>query len=247
MDYIGSKSRISVNTDRSKDNPRLITKGSILSNEERDILILISRHPSGKHMSNYEIGEQLGISVSRVKTLIHQACVKLKTHNRNEAVFLAMRRGEINLNELLTVEELAEILCSIDPSMLRGIANLVRQNQVQWILPERSEPIIREENRQAGKLTNRERDVLILASYGLTNTEIAKKLCMSTSAVRMFLYRAFTKLGARRKADAVQLALKHREIIINEISSLDELAFFLAPFGAESIDKLAQLVSEKRE
>ncbi len=63
----------------------------------------------------------------------------------------------------------------------------------------------------------------------------------------MFLYRAFTKLGARRKADAVQLALKHREIIINEISSLDELAFFLAPFGAESIDKLAQLVSEKRE
>jgi DNA-binding CsgD family transcriptional regulator len=245
MDTTGSKSQNPIKKDRSADKPWIITRAPVLSAEERDILILISRHPSGKHLSNNEIGEQLGIPVSRVKSLIHQACVKLKAHNRNEAVFLAMRRGEINLNELLSVDELAEILCSVDPVDLRAIANRVRHNQVQRMLPEKSEPIIHEEYRQAGRLTNRERDVLILASNGLTNTEIAKKLCMSASAVRMFLYRAFTKLGARRKADAVQLALKQREITVSEISSLDELAYFLAPFGAELIDQIAKLVAEK--
>ena len=221
-------------------------KGPILTKEEHNVLILVAVHPSGKHLSNSEISQRLGIPVTRVKTLIHQACVKLKAHNRNEAVFMAMRRGEINLNELLTLDELAEIFSSVDPDVLREMPNLVRHNRMLRTLPEKGEQVIRIDSRHAGILTNRERDVLIFASYELTNTEIADKLCISTSAVRTFLNRAFTKLGARRKADAVQLALKQREISIGEISSLDELAYFLTPFGAESIEKMAQLLDEKR-
>jgi orotate phosphoribosyltransferase-like protein len=87
--------------------------------------------------------------------------------------------------------------------------------------------------------------VLILASYGLTNLEIAGRLCISTSAVRTFLNRAFKKLGARKKADAVQLALKRREISIDEISSQDELTYYLSPLGADTIEKLAELLAEK--
>ncbi|MGD0876971.1 MAG: sigma factor-like helix-turn-helix DNA-binding protein, partial [Anaerolineales bacterium] len=64
------------------------TMNAILTKEERDILILVSLHPGGKHLSNSEIGQRLGISVTRVKTLMHQACAKLNAHNRNEAVFL---------------------------------------------------------------------------------------------------------------------------------------------------------------
>jgi len=88
------------------------TRNTIITREERDILILVSRHPGGKHLSNSEIGQHLGISVTRVKTLMHQACLKLKAHNRNEAVFIAMRQGEISLNELFSLDELAEILSS---------------------------------------------------------------------------------------------------------------------------------------
>ncbi len=221
------------------------TRNTILTEEERKTLILASLHPSAKHLTNSEIGQRLGISVSRVKTVIHQACAKLGAHNRNEAVFLAMSRGEISLNELLSLDELAEILSSLDSDVLRDIANLVRHNRVPRTPSEKGEQIIRTDRRQAGILTNRERDVLILVSRGLTNIEIADKLCMSTSAVRTFLNRAFTKLGVRRRADAVELALKQREINIGEISSLDELAHFLAPLGAEFIEKMALLLDEK--
>ena len=225
----------------------MVTTNPILTKEERDILILSALHPNSKHLSNSEIGQRLGITVTKVKTLIHQACVKLEAHNKNEAVLLAMRRGEINLNELLSLDELAEILSSLDPDVLREIANFVRNNRMQRSLPDKGEQIIRMDRRQPGILTNRERDVLILASFGLTNMEIANRLCMSVSAVRTFLNRAFTKLGASKKADAVQLALKHREINISEISPINELEYYLAPLGAEAIEKLAQLLDEKLE
>jgi len=88
------------------------TKSTVLTKEERDILILGTIHPRGKHLSNSEIGQRLGISVSRVKNLIHHACVKLEAHNRIEAIFFAMKRGEISLNEVYSLDELAEILSS---------------------------------------------------------------------------------------------------------------------------------------
>jgi DNA-binding CsgD family transcriptional regulator len=227
------------------DSMPMLTIDPILTREEREILILGAEHPNLKHLSNSEIGQRLGISVARVKSLIHQACIKLGADNKNEAVLLAMRRGEIHLNELLSLEELAEILCSLDPCILRKIADLVRHNQTQRILRERNETIIPIGRRHSGILTNRERDVLILASNGLTNTEIANKLCMTPSAVRTFLNRAFKKLGARKKADAVQAALKQREISVGEISSMDELASYLTPLGAESIENLAQMLDER--
>jgi DNA-binding CsgD family transcriptional regulator len=217
----------------------------LLTKEERDVLVLGAMHPGGIHLTNREIGQHLGIPESRVKTLIHQACVKLEADNRNEAIYTAVRRGEINLNELLSPEEMAELLITVDPGVLRLIAARVRQGEMPKPDPEHGEQSIPSYRKKDGILTNRERDVLILSSNGLTNTEIAAKLCMSTSAVRTFLYRAFTKLGTRRKADAVQLALKQREISVGEISTLDELTYFLSPYGAESIERIAQLLDGK--
>jgi DNA-binding CsgD family transcriptional regulator len=220
------------------------TLNPILTKEERDVLLLTALHPNSKHLSYSEISQRLGISVTKVKTLIHQACEKLGADNRNEAVLMAMKQGEIKLNELLSLDELAEILGSLDSEILLCIANTVRQNPTKKYYPAKGEQVIPVGRRQTGLLTNRERDVLILSSQGLTNTEIADKLCMSTSAVRTFLTRAFKKLGARKKADAVQQALKLREISVGEISSMEELTYFLSPLGAESIEKLAQLLEQ---
>jgi DNA-binding CsgD family transcriptional regulator len=221
------------------------TKSTVLTREERDILILGALHPRGKHLSNSEIGERLGISVSRVKTLIHQACVKLEAHNRIEAIFFAMRRGEISINEVYSLDELAEILSSLSPDMLIRIAHLVRQELEHGHLQGGDEQIIYKDRRQDTILTRRERDVLILAGRGLTNIEIADRLYISISAVRTFLNRACTKLGARRRADAVVLALKQSEIGVVELTSLNEVVQGLAPLGAESVEKMAQLLNQK--
>ena len=223
----------------------MAAQNPILTKEERDILILVAVHPGLKHLTNEEIGQRLDIPVSKVKTLMYQACQKLNADNRNEAVFLAMKLGEIKLDELLSLEELAEILGSMDPDVLRMIASCVRSKQT--MLLEYDEKYACIERKQDGILTNRERDVLILASSGISNFEIANQLCMTTSAVRTFLNRAFKKLGARKKPDAIQLALKLREISVGEISTLKELANFLAPLGADSIDKVAELLEQKRE
>ena len=220
-------------------------KSTVLTKEERDVLILGTIHPRGKHLSNNEIAQRLGISVSRVKNLIHQACVKLEAHNRIEAIFFAMKRGEINLSEVYSLDELTEILSSLSPDMLRRIAYLVRQELEHGYLPQKNEQIIRTERRQDTILTKRERDVLILSVRGLTNTEIADTLYISISAVRTFLNRACTKLGARKRSDAVVLALKQREISVGDIFSLNELIQSLAPLGAESIEKMAQLLHQK--
>ena len=220
------------------------TKSTVLTREERDILILAALH--GQHLSNTDIARSLGISVSRVKTLIHQACVKLEAHNKNEAIFVAiMKRGEISPTEFYSLDELAEILISLSPDMLRRIAHLVRQELEHGQLPSKDEQIICTDRRQDAILTKRERDVLILVTRGLTNKEIADRLCISISAVRTFLNQACTKLGARKRADALVLALKQREISLGEIFSLNEVVQSLAPLGAESIEKIAQLLSQK--
>ena len=44
-------------------------KGSILTKEERDVLILAAPHTNGQSLSNCEIGLRLGISITKVKTL----------------------------------------------------------------------------------------------------------------------------------------------------------------------------------
>ncbi len=88
----------------------MVTINPILTKEERDILILVAAHPGLKHLSNNEISQRLGIPVTRVKTLMHQACVKLGADNRNEAVLLAMRRREIKLSELLSLDDMPAVL-----------------------------------------------------------------------------------------------------------------------------------------
>jgi len=221
------------------------TKSTVLTREERDILILGTINPRGEHLSNIEIGQRLGISVSRVKNLIHQACLKLEAHNRIEAIFFAMKRGEISLNEVYSLDEIAEILSSLSPDMLRRIAHLVRQELEYGRFPEKDEQIIYTDRRQNSILTKRERDVLILAGRGLTNMEIADRLYISISAVRTFLNRACTKLGARKRSDAVVLALKQREITVGEITSLNEVVQGLAPLGAETVEKMAHLRNQK--
>ena len=223
----------------------MTTKSTALTREERDVLILGTIHPRGKHLSNSEIGQRLGMSVSRVKNLIHHACLKLEAHNRIEAIFFAMKQGEIDIDEVYSLDEIAEILSSLSPDMLRRIAHLVRQELEYGHLPGKDEQITPTHRRQETILTKRERDVLILAGRGLTNVEIADRLYISISAVRTFLNRACTKLGACKRADAVVLALRQREITVGEITSLNEVVQGLAPLGAETVEKMAQLRNQK--
>jgi len=221
--------------------------GSILTTEERDVLVLAATHPDGEHLSNTEIGQRLGISVNRVKTLIHQTFIKLGAHNRAEAILFAIKRGELSFEELYTLEELAEYFWVLCPDLFNNLTHHVREELEHGLLPIKLEQITLRDKRQGTKLTKCEQDVLALVGRGLTNKEIADTLYISLSAVRTFLYRAYTKLGTRKRTDAVMLALRQKEISIDEMFPLSELLDYLTKFRAESLEKIAQLLNQKHE
>jgi len=54
-------------------------------------------------------------------------------------------------------------------------------------------------------ITPRELDILELIAEGLSNREIAEKLFVSENTVKTHSSRVFSKLGARRRTQAVQL------------------------------------------
>ena len=65
------------------------------------------------------------------------------------------------------------------------------------------------ETRKGSKgLSVREAEVLAQAAKGSSNGTIAKAMGLSENSVKMFLKRAFFKLGASNRAEAVQLAIK---------------------------------------
>ena len=65
------------------------------------------------------------------------------------------------------------------------------------------------ETRKGAKgLSAREAEALTLAAKGAGNREIATAMSLSENSVKMFLKRAFYKLGATNRAEAVQLAVR---------------------------------------
>jgi len=54
-------------------------------------------------------------------------------------------------------------------------------------------------------ITRRELEILVLVAQGMSNREIAGKLFVSENTVKTHCSRAFDKLGARRRTQAVQL------------------------------------------
>ena len=71
----------------------------------------------------------------------------------------------------------------------------------------RSGPFVRDQARVAELgLTPRELDILEAMAAGLSNKEIAERLFVSENTVKTHAARLFSKLSARRRTQAVQLA-----------------------------------------
>ena len=56
------------------------------------------------------------------------------------------------------------------------------------------------------RLTEREREVLVLVAHGLTNDEIGERVFLSPLTVKTHANRAMAKLGARDRAQLVVIA-----------------------------------------
>jgi DNA-binding NarL/FixJ family response regulator len=215
-------------------------RDTMLTKEERSVLVLVARG-----LTNQEIADQLGTTTSAVKTLIHQACSKLKAHNRIEAVLHAIRQRIINVDEIYSSDELVDFFGSLGPETVESIAELLRQTLKKEHLPAVSEQIFHRDRTQDSILTKREREALVLVARGFSNQEIADELCTSVSTVRTFLYQACHKLGASNRAQAFISAVKRRAINVDEVFSLDEMVELLDSLGPEAMETVAQQLRHK--
>jgi DNA-binding NarL/FixJ family response regulator len=130
--------------------------------------------------------------------------IVLTTFDLDEYVFEALRVGASgfllkdiepdDLRQAIRVVAGGEALLS--PRVTRRlITRFVAQSPPQPKDPER-----------LAVLTERERDVMSLVAYGLSNEEIGQRLAMSPATAKTHVSRAMLKLGARDRAQLVVLA-----------------------------------------
>jgi DNA-binding CsgD family transcriptional regulator len=94
-------------------------------------------------------------------------------------------------------------------------------------------------------ITNRERQLILLAARGLGNREIATMLCLSERTIKSTMHRAYVKLGAHNRYQAVVQALQLRLFSVEEILAEDELVEILSSAKPETINRVAQKALSK--
>ncbi|MEE8047051.1 MAG: response regulator transcription factor [Dehalococcoidia bacterium] len=133
--------------------------------------------------------------------------VVMLTSNTNEdAVFAAIMAGASGYLLKNTpsraivdaVRAVAEGRSTLDPSITAGVLERLRAAD-----PNSGVPGLKD-------LSEREQEVLILVSEGLTNLEIAERLVLSPHTVRNHVSNILTKLGLRRRSDAAVFAERHK-------------------------------------
>ena len=120
--------------------------------------------------------------------------VMLTTSDAEEDVFRAIEEGA--LGYVMKDSEISVISAAIKSAMA---GEVFMTDEVRRIY----------ETRKGSKgLSSREAEALKLAAKGAGNKEIAKEMGLSENSVKMFMKRAFFKLGASSRAEAVQLAIR---------------------------------------
>ncbi|MBR3222478.1 MAG: response regulator transcription factor [Kiritimatiellae bacterium] len=120
--------------------------------------------------------------------------VMLTTSDVEEDVFRAIEEGALGY---VMKESPVEVIGAAIRSAMAG--DVFMTDEVRRIY---------ETRKSAKGLSAREAEALVLASKGAGNREIAAAMNLSENSVKMFMKRAFFKLGAANRAEAVQLAVR---------------------------------------
>jgi DNA-binding NarL/FixJ family response regulator len=166
--------------------------------ERADVVLMDIRMPE---LDGIEATRQIAAAedLAGVRVLV------LTTFENDDNVVLALRAGAsgflgkhvdpADLLHAIRVVAAGEALLS--PAATRGLVSRFLSQPVPSALPAAVE---------LGGLTDREREVLALVAYGLSNDEIAERLHLSPLTVKTHINRAMTKLGVRDRAQLVVIA-----------------------------------------
>lgn len=139
---------------------------------------------------------------------------------RPELLILIVGMNEAHLESLASLEmdpsafsmedvPLAELTAAVETAARGGSVSVQRFNQAMFTrLSELSRQVRLDKQLEALELSPRELETLSLIADGLTNHEIAERLCISLHTVKNHVHRILEKLQARNRTEAVALARK---------------------------------------
>lgn len=127
--------------------------------------------------------------------------VVLTTFDDDDYVYGALRAGAAGF--LVKDMALEDILAAVRV-VAAGDALLAPGVTRRLIKEFAGRPATTAPSRPLTAITEREREVLVLVGSGLSNAEIAERLCISAATAKTYLTRLLAKLGAR---DRVQLVI----------------------------------------
>ncbi len=146
--------------------------------------------------------------ISATRQLASEECgtrvLILTTYDLDQYVYDALRAGASGfLLKDATPEELARavrvvasgealLAPSVTSRLVRDLSSRPRRRVV--------------DDARIARLTDREREVLVLVAGGLSNAELAERLVVSPATAKTHVSRILTKLGARDRAQLVVLA-----------------------------------------
>jgi DNA-binding NarL/FixJ family response regulator len=129
--------------------------------------------------------------------------IMLTTFDLDEYVYRALRIGASGF--LLKDAEPVEIILGVR-AVARGEALLAPSVTRRLITEFASRVRPDRPAMDTGVLTEREREVLLLVSTGMSNDEIARRLVISPATAKTHISRILTKLGARDRAQLIVMA-----------------------------------------
>jgi DNA-binding NarL/FixJ family response regulator len=126
----------------------------------------------------------------------------LTTFELDEYVFSALQAGASGfILKRSPPEQLIEAIRTVAAG-----ESLLSPSVTRRLIAEFASRPDRVENPRFGRLTDREREVLIAVARGLSNEEVAQKLFISENTVKTHVKRVLTKLEARDRVQAVVMA-----------------------------------------
>jgi DNA-binding NarL/FixJ family response regulator len=142
-------------------------------------------------------------AISRDADLAAVRIVILTTFDLDDYVFEALRSGASGF--LLKDTEPAELIRAV--RIVAGGESLLAPRATRRLIEEfatRSKPA--DISPDLARLTEREREVMGVVAAGLSNDEIAGRLCISPATAKTHVSRVMMKLGARDRAQLVVYA-----------------------------------------
>jgi DNA-binding NarL/FixJ family response regulator len=173
--------------------------------ERPDIVLMDLRMP---RLEGAEATRRILASLPETRVLV------LTTYADDEFLFPALQAGA---HGYLTKDATAEQIEQAIRALIAGQTHLdpaVQQRLVTAVLDQTppasaGEPATASRPGSPDELTPREVEVLKLIAAGLSNSEIADTLVLSSATVKTHINRIFHKTGARDRAQAVRYAYQH--------------------------------------